>query len=179
MSKTHSLKFMQKRMTQLKIPDFQAELPLAYAEEKRLHRSILDVIELEEGDPARDLEDQALIDHFGYGEYSMYRWDVKDGEYGCQHLRDGGFTNLVTKDGKTLRTLVFMLRRKNGDTEPTVSAAIRLMLFYHEIGHVDDAEKGKNFCIGAAVDFAKAEAYAHHLIPITSCCSPSHSASTP
>ena len=58
-----------------------------------------------------------------------------------------------------MRTVVFFV--KSANTVEGFRDAFNVAVFLHEMGHVDDFERGRNLVVGQPVDARKAELYAH------------------
>ncbi|MBC7782298.1 MAG: hypothetical protein H7144_00545 [Burkholderiales bacterium] len=48
------------------------------------------------------------------------------------------------------------------ETDANICDAMSLPVLFHELGHVDDFERGVNIIFGQPIDEAAAELYAHH-----------------
>lgn len=140
--------------------DFIADFGRLCKQEVDRHASLLGIEELHENDEARKLEGADFLCHFGYGGYVLHEWDTNsaDGYDSNMPNRDGGFVQAVEDSAGGLHTVVFINTREG---DKWALAAMNIAALYHEIGHVDDIEKGVNFRIGEPVDLARAESYAH------------------
>lgn len=138
-------------------------LKSAYEEEIRRHSSLVTIIDLPVGHPARQLSGQELLDAFGYTAYSAITWntDSKDEDYGGRDLADGGCMIASWAPSASIAAFVFLNDKECLPEESSAKAWMRMGLLYHETGHVDDVEQAINFREGK-VNLAAAETYAHH-----------------
>lgn len=78
-----------------------------------------------------------------------------------KHAECGGLTYVLTRGSKR-HTSIFIRKSVGLPREDCeLEAMIKLVVLFHELGHVNDIEKGKNYG-RHTVDPLKAEVYAHH-----------------
>jgi len=141
------------------------------------HPSLLRVIECDD-DSFYDMTTDEKLRHFGLGGYTEVIFKTaddidftkdpttsKDGVVNASRQKSGGTsitgcTSVIEVHGKR-RTIVFMRKATGTDDSEEIMCALKLAALFHEIGHVDDYEKGVNWK-QETVNVVDAEVYAHH-----------------
>ena len=124
------------------------------------HDSLLNIIELPEDVVALGLDEEGILNYFGYGQYILLNWVAHSADeyYSKVQQSDGGYTQALQDKAGGFHSIVFIKTRK-GDR--WALAGINIAVLCHELGHVDDMGKGINFRSGNPVDLVSAELYAH------------------
>lgn len=128
--------------------------------EMKRHPTILEVIGVVDGDPVMNLPIKDKLLQFGYGDFEPYYWDILADDSSDYSVSAAVASMCVLKSPEAKnRTLVFV--RDFSDLSEVTREAAATALFLHEIGHVDDFERGINLRVDEPVDIPKAEEYAH------------------
>jgi hypothetical protein len=140
--------------------DYEAVFKRIRDKELKRHPSAKFVQELRGGEPrAQD----GLLDMFGYPDARLVAWSrdesvIYDRE--GNEVANGGFVVAARLPGEEkISTFIFL--RNSVDVPESVKACALLAYMMHEMGHVDDIEKGKYLRIGEVNDLVAAEEYAH------------------
>lgn len=123
------------------------------------HPSLLGVFEYDY-DPASPPTDSdrlrlAALSHM---EQLVFSIDEGGHETGDESNVGGNTAYLRDRSGR-VRTAVFLRRAPGLDIE--AMAYMNLAILFHELGHVDDFERGAHIVIGQELDLVAAELYAH------------------
>ena len=138
-------------------------LAKAIKEEQYRHRSLLKIAEI----TPEQVSSPTLLQDADLDEYTQILWDFNGNDKTAYFKKQGtgkallgGVTNFLLGPNNEQRTVAFIWMAKNGTDE--VEAIIKLGLLYHEMGHVDDFEKGINIIADGEYDICESELYAHH-----------------
>jgi hypothetical protein len=145
--------------------DFEAVFRRICGSERTRHRSVKLVHDIS-GDPTH--VDSAFLASLGFRDLRLIEWDWSnedDAGYGAtQKMSKGGFVKTAQMEKeRNLSTFVFLRCEgvEPGEHEAIARYSTLIGILMHEMGHVDDIEKGKFLKVGGRVDIVSAEEYAH------------------
>lgn len=132
--------------------------------EPRRHTSIVAIIRLDCESELLGLPNDEQARRCGYGRYRAYDW-ISDGDSGLPSIDNSGSVIFLKDDVGRLQTLILLkdaVIPENVLNPDEELAAINIAVLLHEVGHVDDAEKGINIKRGGRIAVKESEVYAHH-----------------
>lgn len=129
------------------------------------HRTLRRIIELPY-QPGDEASDATLISRYGLDGNHHYEFTVPDGQgdadatgYGTSGGNLGGYTLFFRDpDGQDF-SIIFL--RKPPELDSESAAKINMGVLFHELGHVDDFERGLNMVPGRPLNIGEAEYYAN------------------
>ena len=127
--------------------------------EKCRHRSVELVHELTGTEP---LGDRDLLAYVGFPEAEPLLWSIDDSvAYETKAIAPkGGMVKAASLPGKrNISTFVFLKCQE--DVSPEVRNCVLIAALMHEMGHVDDIERGKHLRFDSVVNMVDAEEYAN------------------
>lgn len=139
--------------------DYEAIFERLRDDEMRRHPSVKVIKILDENDP---IEDDPLMAFLGYPGVNLISWNSDEALVYEDHAGkpNGGVTyatRLGTDENISTFVTIRLLELKNNPVLPCYLIATLL----HEMGHVDDIEKGINLRLGVKVDSVAGEIYAN------------------
>lgn len=131
------------------------------------HTSLLAIVRLDSKSTLPEYPGDEQLRLLGYEQYVLYGWDhgANDDGYGIPAAKNTGATLFVRDNVGRTRAIVTI---KDSDVPSDASnreetvACNNLVILFHELGHVDDAEKRINIVPGRPGKPKEAELYAHH-----------------
>ncbi len=139
--------------------DYEAVFDRMCDIERRRHRSVELVHELSGIEPQGDRE---LLAFVGFPTAEVLRWTIDDSlAYASnQFVPKGGIAKAARLPGRSeISTFVFLKCQE--ETSPEVRNCVLIAVLMHEMGHVDDIERGKHLRFDSVVDIVAAEEYAN------------------
>jgi hypothetical protein len=139
--------------------DFDAIFERICASERRRHRSVRIIHEMTGAEPDAGPE---LLKFVGFPDAVPLGWEhdsplrYSKGE----KSGNGGFI-IVAKCPEAAELATFVFLDCNEEVAEDLKGCLFTAILMHEMGHVDDVEKGKNLRVGGQVDLVAAEEYAH------------------
>lgn len=131
------------------------------------HTSLLAIVRLDSNSTLPECPGDEQLRLLGYEQYILYDWEhgANDDGYGLPAAKNTGATLFVRDNLGRTRAIVTIK-----DTDIPIDVANReetiacnnLVILFHELGHVDDAEKRINIIPGIPGKPKEAELYAHH-----------------
>jgi hypothetical protein len=139
--------------------DYEAVFRRICDAERRRHRSVKLVRELTGVEPRVDRE---LLAFVGFPNAEPLGWSIDDSlTYGSnQFVPKGGMVKAARLPGdRNVSTFVFLKCQE--ETSPETRNCVLIAVLMHEMGHVDDIERGKHLRFDGLIDIVAAEEYAH------------------
>jgi hypothetical protein len=129
-----------------------------YEEAKRRFGSLLDVFEVSHDDTVGT---ELLLGRLGLADHTLHYFKTAEDSFdldaykpnGGEGGTGGGFSVVVTPGG-TYRSILVMRPLPNAQHA-------NIALFLHELGHVDDFDRGINLVVGKPLDVLAVELHAH------------------
>jgi hypothetical protein len=109
----------------------------------------------------RQLTDRELLNQYGLAGWSICTYEHLKGAEPEQPGFYGGSVTLVEDEPRQRRFILFLRQLPNTFSESMMEAG-HVGALLHELGHIDDYEKGRNLVFdGRTVNLVAAELYAH------------------
>ena len=105
------------------------------------------------------LSDTSLIERYRLGHLQHVTFEIDDGGHTSGGAGSGAVTLFFIDADGNKSTAILMRQKTSPPTDS--SAAIMLAILFHELGHVDDYEKGLSLRPGEPLDVVRSEFNAH------------------
>jgi hypothetical protein len=140
--------------------DYDAVFKRMCDTEKRRHHYVKHIHVLSGNEPDGH---QELLTFVGFPNAEVLFWNCDDSlEYSKGEIVDkGGFVKSARLNGEAkISTFVFLKCNESETESAQTRACVLIGVLMHEMGHVDDIERGKNLRFDGVVDLVAAEEYA-------------------
>src|SRR5947209_24977 len=134
--------------------DYEAVFRRICDAERRRHRSVKLVHELSGAEPR---EDRELLAFVGFPDAEPLLWTIDDSlSYGSNRfVPKGGMVKAARLPGESkISTFVFLKCQE--ETSPETRNCVLIAVLMHEMGHVDDIERGKHLRFEGLIDIVAA-----------------------